>query len=226
MNLYMLRHLYIDNAPCSHPNLEPDPRPQRKRLRSSQIRMGTDYISRYSGAQLHSRRHHRSLLAFTSYQLPFQLVYQNRVLGTAHITFMLWPVVLCNQANQNLSIITACVPYLKPLIDSLESGMIRTDDLRRRDITGAYAYGQSKSRSGSGFDKLSNISSRFTKRAGGDASKSKKLSSVDGVTAVGENAITVTAATGGNNTLNDWDVESQKNSSRIIKQTTSWRAER
>ncbi|MCJ1375626.1 hypothetical protein MMC20_006863 [Loxospora ochrophaea] len=45
----------------------------------------------------------------------------------------LWVVVLCTQVEQNLSLITACVPYHKPFFKSVESGMLRNDDLRRRD---------------------------------------------------------------------------------------------
>ena len=52
---------------------------------------------------------------------------------------------MCNQLVQNLGIITACVPYIKPFLESLESGMIRTDDLRRRGVTAAYGYNASNS---------------------------------------------------------------------------------
>jgi hypothetical protein len=35
--------------------------------------------------------------------------------------------------TQSLSTVTACIPRLKPFYESLESGMIRSDDMRRRD---------------------------------------------------------------------------------------------
>ena len=43
-----------------------------------------------------------------------------------------WPVTICTQIIQCLSITCACCLYLKPFLDSLESGLIRTDDRRRR----------------------------------------------------------------------------------------------
>lgn len=33
---------------------------------------------------------------------------------------------------QSLGIVTACTPYLRPFLESLNSGMIRNDDIRRR----------------------------------------------------------------------------------------------
>lgn len=61
-----------------------------------------------------------------------QLVFLHRKAATTDLTYRLWPVVLCNQLVQNIGIVTSCVPYIKPFFESLESGMIRTDDLRRR----------------------------------------------------------------------------------------------
>ena len=43
-----------------------------------------------------------------------------------------WPITICNQIIQCLSITCACCLYLKPFLDSLESGLIRTDDRRCR----------------------------------------------------------------------------------------------
>ena len=37
------------------------------------------------------------------------------------------------------------MPYIKPFLESLESGMIRTDDLRRRGVTAAYGYNSDRS---------------------------------------------------------------------------------
>ena len=77
-----------------------------------------------------------------------QLNYLKSAYDTADVTYSLWPVVLCNQIVQNIGIITACVPYTKPFLESLESGMIRTDDLRRRGLTTAYGYSSSSNSSG------------------------------------------------------------------------------
>jgi hypothetical protein len=56
-------------------------------------------------------------------------------------TSMNWLTTIAIMLVENLSIITACVPYLKPFLESLESGLIRNDDLRRRgEITGAGGF--------------------------------------------------------------------------------------
>ena len=47
-------------------------------------------------------------------------------------TLQVWRSVLCTEVVIFLSFFTACIPYLKPLIEAMESGMIRGDDLRRR----------------------------------------------------------------------------------------------
>ena len=84
-----------------------------------------------------------------------QLVYLHRASGSEDFTYRVWPAVLCNQLVQNLGIITACVPYIKPFLESLESGMIRTDDLRRRGVTAAYGYDSSRSGSRSASSSVS-----------------------------------------------------------------------
>ena len=45
------------------------------------------------------------------------------------------------QLVQSFSIIFACIPYLKPFFASLESGLIRSDDTRRREgRTSLFSY--------------------------------------------------------------------------------------
>lgn len=60
-----------------------------------------------------------------------ELVFRNRIAGSEDLTSKSWPIVITVQTVQTLSIITACIPYLKPFFASLESGMIRADDSRR-----------------------------------------------------------------------------------------------
>lgn len=74
-----------------------------------------------------------------------ELVFRNRIAGSEDYTFASWPVVICSQFVQALSIMTACVPYLKPFFASLESGMIRSDDSRRLDTRSTSNLGYSKS---------------------------------------------------------------------------------
>ncbi|KAF7908454.1 uncharacterized protein EAF01_004209 [Botrytis porri] len=59
-----------------------------------------------------------------------QLFYSNKRIHDP--TFDPWRTTICNQIVQSLSTITACVPYSKTFLDSLESGLLRLDNLRRR----------------------------------------------------------------------------------------------
>ncbi|KAL9611263.1 MAG: hypothetical protein Q9167_004089 [Letrouitia subvulpina] len=74
------------------------------------------------------------------------LVYFNQSWRSDDPPFNHWPLVVATQAVQALSIITACVPYLKPFFESLESGMIRSDDLRRQGIRTIDGYATPRSK--------------------------------------------------------------------------------
>ena len=43
-----------------------------------------------------------------------------------------WPVAICTQLIQFLSLMSACILYLRPFLEALTSGFINGDDLRRR----------------------------------------------------------------------------------------------
>lgn len=75
-----------------------------------------------------------------------QLVYANRALGRQDLTHSTWQLVLSTQFVQNLSVVTACVPSLKPFFDSLETGFMRNDDLRRQHSEGMYNPNNERSR--------------------------------------------------------------------------------
>ena len=74
-----------------------------------------------------------------------ELIFRNRVNGSKDYTYASWPVVICSQFVQVSSIVTACIPYLKPFFASLESGMIRSDDSRRLGSRSTWSYGHSRS---------------------------------------------------------------------------------
>lgn len=61
---------------------------------------------------------------------------------TGDATFDLWRVHIAMSLAQTLDIVTACVPFLKPFVDGLESGMIRNDDLLRRTTSKATRRGE------------------------------------------------------------------------------------
>ncbi|KAI4234235.1 MAG: hypothetical protein LQ349_003911 [Xanthoria aureola] len=141
-----------------------------------------------------------------------QLVYQNRAASTNDRTFKMWPVVLMAQTVQSLSIITACVPCLKPFLESLESGMLRTDDLRRRGMNGAYGYGSHN---------LTNLSAR----SNGKKEKSQIASNASAGKhyKLPNNISTVVSVS--RNEDAERDSDSQKSSARIIKYTRTFSVE-
>ncbi|KAH7320645.1 hypothetical protein B0I35DRAFT_459425 [Stachybotrys elegans] len=72
-------------------------------------------------------------------------------------TIDVWVVVVCKQAIQATSIMAACVPFLRPVLLSLESGFLRVDDANRRTVGNSYGTaGQSdmSSRGPSNYIKL------------------------------------------------------------------------
>ncbi|KAK0510420.1 hypothetical protein JMJ35_006852 [Cladonia borealis] len=165
-----------------------------------------------------------------------QLVCLQRTSGSEDLTYRVWPAVMCNQLVQNLGIITACVPYIKPFLESLESGMIRTDDLRRRGVTAAYGYKSSRSddsrhpgsatASSSPSYKLRHLLSRDVIK---NVSTAKSpASAIDGnaIDEAGQNSTTVLGGVREPDLRPESDAGSQESSSRIIKQTTTWEISR
>ncbi|MCJ1283183.1 hypothetical protein MMC26_002510 [Xylographa opegraphella] len=73
-----------------------------------------------------------ALRVFVIAVLICKLVYWNRLSTSADPTLDLWPVSICTELIQCLEILAACCLYLKPFLESLESGFMRGDDLRRR----------------------------------------------------------------------------------------------
>lgn len=144
-----------------------------------------------------------------------QLFYLNHASHSRNPTLDFWSTAVCTQVVQSLSIITACVPYLKPFFESLESGMIRSDDLRRRGMKFPYGYGSGKS-AGSTTQGPSQTPSRIAK----PLETSHELRAIPTAASMGfghhANATTVTA------TRDDWDDGSETSQSKIIRQTTTW----
>ena len=136
-----------------------------------------------------------------------QIVFSNRAVSTNDQSFDLWPAVLCTQIVQALSITTACIMYLRPFLESLESGLIRSDDLRRSGMEGIYGYRASKStKKGSnpiswGSENRAVIPSSIPLRPLQDVQNTTTVRTED----------------------SQWeDGQSENSQTRIIKCTTSW----
>ncbi|RMZ73332.1 integral membrane [Pyrenophora seminiperda CCB06] len=70
----------------------------------------------------------------------------------------LWKWTLITQIIECITILTSCVPYLRPLLESVPSGLYGTDELRRRGTSSEHGYSRSKS----GSYQLSSSPSRVT----------------------------------------------------------------
>ena len=82
--------------------------------------------------------------------------------------------MLTTQITQCITILTSCVPYLRPLLESMPTGMYGADELRRRGTPSSLGYGRSKTEPAS--FKLSNTSSQSQRSRNQDGSaRGKRL---------------------------------------------------
>ena len=135
-----------------------------------------------------------------------QMVFANRLSETTDISFGVWPTILCTQTVLVFNLITASVPYLRPFLESLESGMLRSDDLRRRGMDDAYGSSSSSSRKKSiftrkGSDTVGNVVPAITLRP---LNGTKHTATVETEPWRGD------------------DVQSTSSQTRIINHTTTW----
>lgn len=56
----------------------------------------------------------------------------------------LWKWTLVTQIIECITILTSCVPYLRPLLESVPSGLYGTDEIRRRGTTTEHGYSRTK----------------------------------------------------------------------------------
>jgi hypothetical protein len=137
---------------------------------------------------------------------------------TTDTPFDQWLVQIAMALAQTLAIVTACVPYLKPFMDGLESGMIRSDDLLRRTEApgkgGAYPYGR---------DRKSPLNSAVSKRLSKMSNPSRPVRPRPHEMGPIKNATMNTVSVEANpRHEHDWDVGSDSSQTKIIKQTRSW----
>ena len=130
-----------------------------------------------------------------------KLVYWNRIRHSGDLSFVIWPVVICTQTVQCLSIASFCFLFLKPLFETLEGGFIRSDELRRK--------GQA------------NHEGSFSLSTMNSGQKSSTVRDLQMLTQPGNNDTTITA-------LEDrgcWDGGSQNSDTHIIRATRTWAIE-
>ena len=138
-----------------------------------------------------------------------KLVFWNRHQRTQSLGLDPWTVTICTQIIQGLSIITTCFLYLKPFLDSVESGFIRSDDIRRRGTSDYYGHSH-----GDSSTNKSGYSVRKHQRIPRDSIRLNEITN-------GINATTITAG----EPVDTGDIESQHSRPRIIKQTKTFTVE-
>lgn len=131
-----------------------------------------------------------------------KLLYWNRARYSHDLTFDIWPVTLCTQTIQSMSILSFCFLYLKPLFEILDSGFIRSDEFRRK--------GQMNPE---GPYNLSTLSS------GKESRKEGKILAT--LARTENNNTTVTALENGAG----WDGGSQNSEAQIIRETRTFAIE-
>ncbi|KPA38020.1 integral membrane protein [Fusarium langsethiae] len=81
---------------------------------------------------------------FATPAIAAQIHYSNKAFASADHSFAIWPASITIQLVQCLAILTVCLPNFKPFLDSLESGQIRVDDLRRQGKSSSNGYPTNK----------------------------------------------------------------------------------
>ncbi|KAF1832567.1 hypothetical protein BDW02DRAFT_554610 [Decorospora gaudefroyi] len=93
--------------------------------------------------------------------------------SSPNVTKDLWKWTLVSQIIECITILTSCVPYLRPLLESVPSGLYGTDELRRRGTPSEHGYSRSKS----GSYQLSSSASKAT----GSNKQSRKSTNEGGI---------------------------------------------
>ncbi|KAF2661112.1 hypothetical protein K491DRAFT_477010 [Lophiostoma macrostomum CBS 122681] len=142
--------------------------------------------------------------------------------------FLSWTFALLVMIIQTFGIVTACGPYLKPFLDSVNSGMIGNDDIRRRQggtLNGYYGTKDSdRSKQSKGSSKLGRI---FTKgqRSLTDSQQQQEESELDDMRRIAS-PVPAQSSHEARVSLGNWEeleVGSQSSRSHIIRQTTTYR---
>ncbi|KAJ6784664.1 hypothetical protein PWT90_03227 [Aphanocladium album] len=87
-----------------------------------------------------------------------QIAYLSRGFSTSDPTFDMWELTVIVEVVTCISILAICIPNLKPFLDSLESGQIRVDDLRRQGKSSSGYASYNRNNSGQGSQGRSNHS--------------------------------------------------------------------
>lgn len=162
---------------------------------------------------------HNRDIAVTVAQISYTAAFRS-----SDITLQLWKWTLCAQIVQCITIVTSCVPYLRPLLEGMQSGMYMSDELRRRGITAAHGgYDQSgydKSGGTSSSNRITPQQSRKGLISSTNVSQPRRMNEYGG--AAEGNLVEITSPCELNrDTIAIPDVRNQGSHSNIIKTTTT-----
>ena len=150
-----------------------------------------------------------------------QLTLLNRKRDTNDTTLDTWPYQLSAQFVQNLSVITACVPYIKNVLLGVESGMFQTGRFRLATLRKTSLRNQEYDESGAGSGKETVAESS----ALGSRQLPEGISHDDVANGTpqknpfsAENTATAESVT----PTEEWDGGSQSSRAKIIRETREW----
>ncbi|KAF4626959.1 hypothetical protein G7Y89_g11197 [Cudoniella acicularis] len=94
-----------------------------------------------------------------------QAFYYSKASKSSDFIFHAWKPTIAGEVVLCLAYVAPCVPYLRPFLESLDSGMLRNEPIRRmgHSTGGSQGYGSSL-----GLDRVSNRNSPRNKYFGGD----------------------------------------------------------
>ncbi|KAJ2971431.1 hypothetical protein NQ176_g7687 [Zarea fungicola] len=168
---------------------------------------------------------------FVTPAIVAQIVYTKTAFATADPTFDMWQLTVIMAVISCASILAICIPNLKPFLDSLESGQIRIDDLRRQGKSSSGGY-PSYNRNASNQDSSQGRGSRARAAGGGShltssrqdplASKASQRSKVFEMVDMHRPKKERSEGQASSDGDTAWDRESHHSQTILIQQTKTW----
>ncbi|KAL4724464.1 hypothetical protein ACLX1H_009080 [Fusarium chlamydosporum] len=112
---------------------------------------------------------------FVTPAIAAQIHYTNKAFDSADHSFTIWPASITIQLVQCLAILTVCLPNFKPFLDSLESGQIRVDDLRRQGKSSSNGYPSNRPDYAGGYKSTNKTGNRSRAPTGGTKTQRSEI---------------------------------------------------
>ena len=152
------------------------------------------------------------------------MIHIKQAIESANPMFDMWPPTVINQVILCMSIMATCIPYLKPFLDSLESGQMTAGDLRgTRSRSSGNRSGGNYNASGQGSRSRVKIPPRGLSSVATMASNAShrrqkyEMMDSDASQPTGVSTSTVTTAGGKGGS---WDAQSHASSQNVLVHQT------